>query len=100
MISARAPLALGRLQFGKHEIHHTHDIHCYRGLAWCASCGMYATAAPRKLRLPCAPRTRAGLDYLRRLAQGLPPKVSVSWPEPELQPDLPVVDGPEQREPF
>ena len=72
---------------GHGELHDSHALAYHRGVWWCLMCGAYATVGDKpgakRLHHPCAPPTRAGRDYLRRLAKGRPPKVGVEWPFPE-----------------
>ena len=68
------------LTLGRHVVHATHSLVCYKGLWFCDCCGYFATHLPRWLVAPCAPRTITGQSTLRaihkdQLPQGLP-----DWP--------------------
>ena len=66
-------------------LHHSHDIHLYKGLAFCNNCGFIAGHSVRKLRQPCGQDlpefpTKAGRTNLKRLRSGLLPCNTPAWP--------------------
>ena len=72
--------------YGDRRLHRSHRLFCQRGIVYCNACGYYVTAVPRKLIEPCSTAaTGAGLDYLRRLRAGKPPKANMEWPLAESQ---------------
>jgi len=75
---ATYPVTVGRV-----DLDRSHPLAFKKGLWWCTSCGFYTSAgmgktSPKNLRKKCSKKpTGAGLDYLRRLAKGLPPKANM-----------------------
>ena len=63
-----------------HPVHRSHLAHLYRGLILCSRCGCVAAARVHKLRHPCQPATQYGVNNLRRLQAGLPPRGVSAWP--------------------
>jgi len=76
------------IRVGRVDLHRSHLLQHRLGLWWCAKCGYYTTYGSRKssaklLRKECREVAEgAGKDYLKRIQDGLMPKLGQSWPEP------------------
>ena len=80
----RAPAGMS-VRVSRHDLHRSHHLLHFDSCWWCVKCGSYTTtggrkACPKLLTRPCTGRpTRGTAGFLRRLAQGKPPKPGMQW---------------------
>jgi len=77
------PIALPfhELHTGNRHVHHSHDLHMYRGLAYCTRCGARGGSKYIKLSEYCMPPGTYGKQNLRYISKGDLPQGLSKWPE-------------------